>query len=106
MEPADLSHYIDYINRITKGRSWNYLEVVEDSDTKPDLYTPIAAVTDFVLCDTMRKAFSFGGSLSSLRVPEAINDRRSVTFGINHDSDPQINPGFLTRATSCLHGGD
>jgi alpha-amylase len=94
MEPDDVRRYVDYINTITNGQSWNYLEVIDDNDSNSYMYTPIAAVTDFVLCDTMKNAFSFGGSLSSLRVPQAINDSRSVTFGINHDSDPQINPGF------------
>ena len=94
MEPYDVKAYIEYVNRITNGQSWNYLEVIDDNDTNSYMYTPIAAVTDFVLCDALKNAFSFGGSLSSLRVPQAISDSRSVTFGVNHDSDPEINPSF------------
>ena len=94
MDPSVVADYISYANRITANKAWNYLEVVNDQDTNASMYTPIAAVTDFVLCDAMKNAFSFGGSLSSLRLPQAINDSRSVTFGVNHDTDPQINPDF------------
>ena len=95
IEPIDLSkYYIDYINRLTNSKGWNYLEVIADNDTNAYMYTPVAAVTDFELCDSMKNAFSFGGDLSSLRVPRAVNDYRSVSFGVNHDSDPTINPGF------------
>lgn len=94
MDPGTVANYIAHINTMTQGRSWNYLEVVDDQDTNVYIYTPVAAVTDFVLCDSMKSAFGFGGDLSSLRVPRAISDSRSVTFGVNHDSDPEINPGF------------
>jgi len=94
MDPAVLNDLIATINTSSKNRAWNYLEVIDDNDTKASMYTPTAAVTDFVLCESLQKAFSFGGSLSSLRIPTAINDSRSVTFGVNHDSDPTINPGF------------
>jgi hypothetical protein len=36
----------------------------------------------------------FDPSGLSLRIPWAINDSRSVSFGVNHDSGPLINPGF------------
>ena len=94
IEPQYVQDYITYINTITQGQSWNYLEVIEDRDTRPEEYIPIAAVTDFRLCTSLLQAFSFGGDLRSLRVPNALSDRRSVTFGINHDTDPEINPGF------------
>jgi len=94
MDPAVLNDLIATINTSSKNRAWNYLEVIDDNDTKASMYTPTAAVTDFVLCESLQKAFSFGGSLSSLRIPTAINDSRSVTFGVNHDSDSTINPGF------------
>lgn len=94
IQPEYVQEYINYINRATQGQSWNYLEVIEDADTRPEEYTPIAAITDFRLCNTLLQAFSFGGDLRSLRVPNAVDDRRSVTFGINHDTDPEINPGF------------
>jgi alpha-amylase len=94
MDPSVLADYISYASRITANKAWNYLEVIDDQDTSVYIYTPIAAVTDFVLCDAMKNAFSYGGSLSSLRLPKSVNDSRSVTFGVNHDSDPQINPGF------------
>lgn len=94
MDPNILNGLLSFINTSSNNRAWNYLEVIDDNDTNAYMYTPTAAVTDFVLCDSLKQAFSFGGSLSSLRVPTAINDSRSVTFGVNHDSDPTINPGF------------
>jgi alpha-amylase len=94
IDPKVLNDLIATINRSSKNRAWNYLEVIDDNDTKASMYTPTAAVTDFLLCESLQRAFRFGGSLSSLRVPTAINDSRSVTFGVNHDSDPSINPGF------------
>lgn len=94
MDPSILNGLLSFINTNSNNRAWNYLEVIDDNDTNAYMYTPTAAVTDFVLCDSLKQAFSFGGSLSSLRVPSAINDSRSVTFGVNHDSDPTINPGF------------
>jgi len=94
IQPQYVQEYINYINRATQGQAWNYLEVIEDADTRPEDYTSIAAITDFRLCNTLLQAFSFGGDLRSLRVPNAVDDRRSVTFGINHDTDPEINPGF------------
>lgn len=94
IEPQIMQEYISVIDRLTQEQAWNYLEVIEDSDTRPEEYTPIAAVTDFRLCNSLLQAFSFGGDLRSLRVPVALSDRRSVTFGINHDTDPEINPGF------------
>ena len=94
MDPLFLKDLLAYINTTTNNRAWNYLEVIDDNDTNAYMYTPTAAVTDFVLCDSLQRAFSFGGSLSSLRVPTAINDSRSVAFGVNHDSDSTINPNF------------
>jgi alpha-amylase len=94
IEPATLRAYLEQIRQASGGRAWSYLEVIDDADTSAAMYTPLAPVTDFVLCDSLKQAFAADGWLSSLRVPRAINDRRSVTFGINHDSDPAINPGF------------
>ncbi|MFE4106861.1 alpha-amylase family glycosyl hydrolase [Almyronema epifaneia] len=89
--------YIDYIDQASHGTTWNYLEVITDQDTRPEDYNWVAAVTDFVLYNTMRSAFSKGGDLRSLRWPAAIPDARSVTFGRNHDTilalnDNAINP--------------
>lgn len=39
----------------------------------------------------MKKAFSFGGDLRSLRIPVAVDDPRSVTFGRNHDTIRELN---------------
>lgn len=94
MPPDILKHYIDYIDSESKGMSWNYLEVIEDGDTKAEDYNRIAAVTDFILYRSMKRAFSFGGDLRTLRVPEAIDDPRSVTFGRNHDTIRRLNPQF------------
>jgi hypothetical protein len=62
--------YIDLIDRESNGRTWNYLEVIEDDGTQATDYNWIAAVTDFVLYkESLRKAFGFGGDLRSLKVP-------------------------------------
>ena len=90
--PAEIvKEYIDYINAESNGNSWNYLEVIEDNDTHAEDYSWIAAVTDFVLYNSMKNAFSFGGDLRALRVPVAVNDSRSVTFGRNHDTIKELN---------------
>lgn len=90
--PADVvKEYISYVDRESNGKTWNYLEVISDGDTKAEDYNPIAAVTDFVLYNSMKNAFTFGGDLRSLRVPTAVNDPRSVTFGRNHDTIREIN---------------
>jgi alpha-amylase len=96
MEPAVVRQYVDYVNQATKGAAWNYLEVIVYGDTKAEEYMPIAAITDFDLCDSMRRAFDEGGDLRSLRLPYGLSDPRSVTFAINHDTDPEINPGSPT----------
>jgi alpha-amylase len=94
MPPDIVRQYIEYVNRESKGKSWNYLEVIEDSDTRAEDYSRIAAVTDFLLYRSMKKAFTFGGDLRSLRVPQAVSDPRSVTFGRNHDTIKQLNPQY------------
>lgn len=95
-----IQQYIDYINQSSKGNAWNYLEVIEDSDTRAEDYNPIAAVTDFLLYNAMKTAFSFGGDLRSLRVPNAVNDARSVTFGRNHDTIRELNPNYAINPYS------
>jgi alpha-amylase len=95
MAPDMVKNYIDFIDRESKGNTWNYLEVIEDDGTKAEDYNRVAAVTDFVLYKSLVKAFGFGGSLSSLRVPAAVDDPRSVTFGRNHDTVPQNNANCI-----------
>lgn len=68
MAPEIVKGYIDYVDRESRGAAWNYLEVIEDHDTSAERYNWIAAVTDFVLYNSMKTAFSFGGDL----------DRKSV----------------------------
>ncbi len=94
MSTEAVRRYIDFINRESGGRAWNYLEVIEDRDTQAGHYNGIAAVTDFRLYRTMRRAFSFGGNLRDLRVAQAVDDPRSITFGQNHDTIRALNPGF------------
>ena len=65
--------------------------MIQDSDTKASDYTQIAPVTDFVLYGSMKAAFEFGGDLRTLRVPTAVDDRRSVTFGRVHDNIRELN---------------
>ena len=105
IEPADLAGLVGYGQRLSGGRSFSMLEMIDDHDTRPEMYTAIAPVTDYMLCDTLRQAFAYGGQLSGLRLPRAIPDRRSITFGISHDSDPAINPGFGRCQPSDRHDG-
>jgi len=91
--------YIAYINATSGGQTWNYLEVISDSDTYTEDYTWVAAVTDFVLYNSLKEAFSFGGDLRSLRVPRAVDDPRSVTFGRNHDTIREINASAINPYT-------
>ena len=94
MPPEVMKDYIEFINRESRGKTWNYFEVIEDRDTQPNHYSGIAAVTDFRLYRAMKAAFRFGGDLRSLRVANAFNDARSVTFGQNHDTIRALNPEF------------
>ena len=92
MKPEIVKSYIDYIDTESKGITWNYLEVIEDGDTKAEQYTWVAAVTDFLLYNSLKSAFSYRGDLRTLTVPQAVNDPRSVTFGQNHDTIRALNP--------------
>jgi alpha-amylase len=94
MEPDAVRDYVNYINGRRPGGTWNYLEVITDPDTAAEHYNGIAATTDFELYRTMRQAFSKGGDLRALRLPQTVNDARSVTFGQNHDNLRRINPQF------------
>lgn len=88
--PANvIKEYIEFINEESQGKTWNYLEVIEDNDTKAEDYNWIAAVTDFLLYNSMKNAFAFSGDLRSLPA-NAVNDPRSVTFGRNHDTIAEI----------------
>ncbi len=94
--PADVvKNYIDYIDAESWGQAWNYLEVISDGDTSAYDYNWIAAVTDFILYNSMKNAFSFGGDLRTLKLPEAVFDSRSVTFGRNHDNIREINSSAI-----------
>lgn len=92
MSTEAMQQYIDFVNGQSAGKTWNYLEVIEDQDTKPTDYNGVAAVTDFRLYRALKRAFSFGGDLRALKVAEAIPDSRSVTFGENHDTIRELNP--------------
>ncbi|MDY0041563.1 MAG: alpha-amylase family glycosyl hydrolase [Desulforhabdus sp.] len=100
MQAEVVQTYIDYINYASHGNAWSYLEVITDHDTQAGDYNYIAAVTDFVLYDSMKQAFSYGGDLRWLRVPRAIGDPRSVTFGRNHDTIEELNPGHAIKPYS------
>jgi alpha-amylase len=99
MPPATVQAYIDYVNQQSHGKAWNYLEVIEDADTPASVYTPVAAVEDFPLYRSMKGAFSFGGDLRSLKVPTAVPDPRSVTFGRNHDNIKELNANAIDAYT-------
>lgn len=95
MPTAVVQQYIDYVNAQSHGKAWNYLEVIEDHDTTARDYNGVAAVEDFLLYGSMKTAFSFGGDLRALRVPVAVDDPRSVTFGRNHDNIRQLNAAAI-----------
>jgi len=95
ISPDIVKNYIDYVDKESKGNTWNYLEVIEDKDTGAESYKWIAAVTDFILYKSMLAAFGFGGDLRSLKVPVAVDDPRSVTFGRNHDTVPANNDNCI-----------
>lgn len=90
MEPSFVKEYIEFIDRESRGATWNYLEVIGDQDTALTRYNGIAAVTDFTLYGTLTAAFKASGDLRSLRIPLALDDSRSVTFGGNHDTRRKI----------------
>jgi alpha-amylase len=92
MPAAALQHDLDFLRDATAGAAWSYLEVIEDGDTKASDYTGVGPVTDFVLYASMKQAFEAGGDLRSLRVPAAVDDPRSVTFGRVHDNIRELNP--------------
>jgi alpha-amylase len=89
---AALKRYVDFTRDESGGTAWSYLEVIQDADTKASDYTHVAPVTDFVLYASMKSAFELGGDLRSLRVPAAVDDARSVTFGRVHDNIRELNP--------------
>jgi alpha-amylase len=111
MEPRFVKEYIDFVDRESHGNTWNYLEVIEDHDTKLERYNGIAAVTDFRFYTTLTSAFRSDGDLRSLRVPSALDDSRSTTFGGNHDTrkgigshqqnDKAINPCDAGDVVDC-----
>lgn len=93
--PTDvLQEYVNYINQESTGNAWNYLEVITDGDTRAEDYNWIAAVTDFVLYNSLKNAFTFGGDLRSLPA-NAVNDPRSITFGQNHDTIRALNENAI-----------
>jgi alpha-amylase len=106
MAPVFVKEYIDYIDTESHGNSWNYLEVISDDDTSLEAYNWIAAVTEFQLYNTLTTAFKSSGDLRSLRVPRALNDSRSVTFGGNHDTRRKIgrNPENPSAINPCDSG--
>ena len=56
--PNDVvKEYIDFIDRESNGNTWNYLEVIEDDDTKAEDYNGIAAVEDYILYHSMKQVF-------------------------------------------------
>lgn len=90
--PEVLDEYINFVDQT--GQAWSYLEVIQDSDTQAQAYNSIAPVSDFILYNSMRNAFGFGGDLRSLPAA-AINDPRSVTFGQNHDTIQSLNDSAI-----------
>jgi alpha-amylase len=97
MKAEYVDEYVDFIDDLSKGNAWNYLEVIPDRGTKLTFYNWIAAVTDFELYNTLTNAFKASGSLKSLRPASAFDDSRSVTFGSNHDTRLHIGSNAATN---------
>ena len=100
MSTSALKRYVDFVNQRSTGRAWNYLEVIEDADTSGSDYNHVAPVTDFVLYGSMKTAFESRGDLRSLRVPPAVDDPRSVTFGRTHDNIRELNAQAINPYTN------
>jgi alpha-amylase len=92
---AAMKRYVDFLRDRSSGAAWSYLEVIEDGDTKASDYTDVAPVTDFILYGSMKAAFERDGDLRSLRLPVAVEDERSVTFGRTHDNIRELNAGAI-----------
>jgi alpha-amylase len=99
MPAAALKGYLDFIEQQSGGAAWSYLEVIQDADTKSSDYLDVAPVTDFVLYGSVKAAFELGGDLRSLRVPVAVDDARSVTFGRVHDNIRELNTEAINPYT-------
>lgn len=91
-----VGEYMNFINQESGGQAWNYLEVIEDNDTKAEDYSGIAAVTDFRLYRSLKGFFASesNGDLRSLPAT-AVSDNRSVTFGTNHDTIKELNDSAI-----------
>ena len=84
LNPADVADLLAWIRTLTGGRSWSYLEVIDDADTRPEMYSALAPLSDFRHCDRVRRSFSFGGSLRSLHRPEPGDDARRQLRALPH----------------------
>jgi hypothetical protein len=91
---ADL---LAWIRTLTGGRSWGYLEVIDDADTRPEMYSDLASLSDFRLCGRLQQSFSFGGSLRTVHRPEPGDDPSAVSFGRCRMDEP--GDGWLANAT-------
>ena len=106
MEARYVDEYVDYVDDLSQGKAWNYLEVIPDRGTRLDFYNWIAAVEDFQLYNTLTEAFRPSGSLKSLRLASAFNDSRSVTFGSNHDTRRAIGENKATNPINACDTQD
>jgi len=102
IDAALVKDYIDLIDRESNGRTWNYLEVIEDDGTQATDYNSIAAVTDFVLYkESLRKAFGFGGDLRSSSA-EITTPCRRITRTASSAATTAGRTPILRRHTSWL----
>lgn len=62
LNPADVADLLAWIRTLTGRRSWGYLEVIDDADTRPEMYSALASLSNFRLCDRLQQSFSFSGS--------------------------------------------
>jgi hypothetical protein len=97
LNPADVARLLAWIRTLTGGRGWGCLEVIDDADTRPEMYSDLASLSDFRLCDRLQQSFSFGGSLRTLHRPEPDDDPSAVSFGRCRMDEP--GDGWLANAT-------
>jgi hypothetical protein len=80
-------------SEVIPKRKWSYAEVVSTDRSSAPRHARTLPVTDYLFLKTLRDAFSFGGSLESLRVPVSHDFSDSVTFALNHDTEAFLKSG-------------
>lgn len=99
MDPWQFKTYVNYIYS-KNPNAWVYGEVLSQDKSLHKEYQHIAPSTDFDLAAQLKSAFSFGGSLNSLAMPEILG-HFTTRFARNHDTI--FNSGFENFKYSTFH---